>query len=97
MIVLDGPPEPGSYDVSPANGRLIENSSWRPARSPYSGLEGSITVKAIKGTKLIADCSIRNIIARTQDPVYPLRGRYEFDIMSANDVPLEECAIHMGK
>jgi hypothetical protein len=97
VIVLDGPPAAGTYQVSPANGRLIENSSWRPARQPYSGLEGSITIKSIKDNKVITDCSIRNIIARTEDPVYPLRGRYEFDLVPAKNVPLDESAIHIGK
>jgi hypothetical protein len=95
VIVIDGEPKPGTYEVSPANGRLVQNSAWRPARKPYGGLEGEITIVKIKGNRVIAECSIRNIISRTGDPVYPLRGRYEFEMMPADQVPLDECGIQL--
>lgn len=95
VIVLDGQPTPGTYEVSPANGRLVQNSAWRPARKPYSGLEGEINIIEIKNNRVVAECSIRNIITRTGDPVYPLRGRYEFEIVPADQLPLDECGIQL--
>jgi len=96
VIVLDGPPVKGAIiEVSPANGRLIENSAWRPAREPYAGLEGKITIVSVTNQRVVADCSVRNIIKQSGDPVHSLRGEYEFEISPFADATLAECAILM--
>ena len=82
VIVLDGPLASGTYEVTPQNGRLIELSNYRPARQPYVGLEGKVEILRVAGGRVLANCSVRNVIKISGEPVYPLRGLYEFEITS---------------
>jgi hypothetical protein len=78
VVVLDGPPMKGHYEVTPANGRFIPGTNWYPPRKPYEGLEGSVEIKSITGSKVEAYCGLRNVLTMPADPLYPLRGHYTF-------------------
>ncbi len=95
VIVLDSLSE-GTFEVTPASGRLIETTQWRPARQPYVGLEGTIKILSVSGNSVLADCAVRNVIGRSGDPVYPLRGLYKFYFATGDELALSRCAIHVS-
>lgn len=96
VIVIDGPVPKGTVEVTPENGRFIENAVWWPARSPYVGLEGRIKILSVSSSGIVADCAVRNVIARTGDPVVPLRGLYTFKFTNVDPSVLERCGIRYG-
>jgi hypothetical protein len=96
LIVLDGPLATGTYEVTPQNGRLIEFSNYRPARQPYVGLEGKIEVLRISGGTVLANCSVRNVIKMSGEPVYALRGLYRFQISTGETLSPGVCGLQVA-
>ncbi len=87
VIVLDGPPAKGVVEVTPENGRMISATAWLPPRKPYDGLEGRIAIVSVmKNGEVIADCSVRNVLRRSGDPVYAMRGLIHFKSPGAKNV-----------
>lgn len=78
VILLDGPPMKGNYEVTPANGRFIPGTNWYPPRKPYQGLEGRLEIKSVTASSIKAYCGLRNVLTRPGDPLYPLRGSFTF-------------------
>lgn len=95
VIAIPSPLSTGSYDVTPENGRFLENAAWIPARRPYVGLEGRIRVLSFNSRGAVVDCSVRNVITRTGDPVYPLRGIHTFEFATVDEGVLNGCAIRL--
>jgi hypothetical protein len=83
VAIIDGPAQPGKYEITPANGRFIENSSWEPARRPYKGAEGYVKIRSVKDDMIEAYFNLRNSYATTE-PRYVLRGEFEFERVQEN-------------
>jgi hypothetical protein len=83
VAIIDGPAEPGKYEITPANGRFVENSSWEPARKPYKGAEGYVKIHSVTDDVIEAYCNLRNSYA-TAEPRYILRGKFEFETVQEN-------------
>lgn len=89
VAVLDGPLERGArYDITPANGRLILNASFLPARKPYEGIEGHVEILNVKGDRIDAECVFRNDVLEPIEKSYVLRGWYSFAPPTWNDLAL---------
>lgn len=81
VIVLDGPPAKGTYEVTPDNGRLVETGRFLPPRAPYEGIEGRIKIVSVSEDGVWADCAIRSILQGLDgEPVRVLRGLYRFEV-----------------
>ncbi len=78
VIVLDGPPAEGEYQVTPENGRFLPGTNWYPPRVPYEGLEGTITLESVAPDQIVAYCGLRNVLKKPTDTLYPLRGTFTF-------------------
>lgn len=79
VIVLDGPPSPGTYEITPDNARFIEAGAWLPPRRPYAGAEGRLEIRSVSQTgEIRTDCAVRNVLTRPGALVRPLRGWFEF-------------------
>ena len=96
VIVLDAPVSRGRVPITPENGRFIEQADWAPAREPYVGLEGSITILSVSAREVLADCSVRSMIRRTGDQAYTLRGLHTFRIGRVDPAEMERCGIRIG-
>lgn len=94
VIVLDGPPAEGRYEVTPANGRFIRGTNWFPPRQPYEGLEGSVRIRSVSAGGIKAYCGLRNVLARPADPLYPLRGDVRFERVPAGRSRLGAVRFH---
>ncbi len=95
VVVLDGPVASGRTEVTPDNGRLVENSPWYPARSPYVGLDGHISVLRASNKGVVVDCVLRNVVFRSDAPVYSIRGIRTFRLATGEEPELERCAIRV--
>jgi len=95
VVVLDGPLTQKVYPVAPDNGRLILNSVWRPARSPYGSLEGEIEIKEITPERIKAKCVLRNVLENARAASYIMRGTYWFDRPIESDVRLRQAGIDL--
>ncbi len=95
VIVLDAAAK-GRIEITPDNGRFIEHADWAPARAPYQGLEGGVTIISTSSSAVVADCAVRNIIRRTGDPVYSLRGLCTFRVSGVDTAELERCGVLAG-
>lgn len=93
VIVLDTPVARGRMEITPENGRLIENAPWAPVRQPYIGLDGEINVLSVSADGVLADCSVHSRIRNTGEPVYSLRGLYLFKVGQAPPGELAQCGI----
>ncbi len=93
VLVLDGPLQKGRIEITPENGRLIENADWNPPRQPYVGLEGSINIVSVSKSGILAECNVHNQIRRTGEPVHSLRGMYLFDVGAGTPGVLRRCGI----
>lgn len=94
VIALDEPPEPGTtYEVTPANGRLIEDRPFHPARIPYTGIEGEVTIVRVRHDgDLIVDCRVRSVLAYAGERPRVLRGRHRFRVVHGEET---RCAVRV--
>lgn len=80
VVVLDGPPAEGRFEVTPENGRFIEHSAFRPARRPYVGLDGHVRILSVESDgDVVAHCVLRSYLRDDRDPGHVFRGTVQFD------------------
>jgi hypothetical protein len=96
VIVLDEPLRLGRHEVTPENGRLIQETEILPAKEPYRGLEGRATIEEIEPGELDVDLAVRSIIRHVDhDKLYVVRGSYDFLILRGDEPILDRFNIEM--
>lgn len=93
VVVLDGPPAKGTYEVSPDNGRLILSSAWLPARRPYVELEGKVKVLKVEPDRVLVECALRSYVTRADEKPEVLRGWYWFQRAAGGEAALRQAGI----
>ena len=97
VVVLDGPPAKGIFEVTPANGRVVTTSERRPARRPYIGLEGYVKILSVQGPKVKTYCVLRSEIIDAYDDSFILRGFYDFQTATGQEPYLRGSGLTVGE
>jgi hypothetical protein len=107
VLIIDGPPRPGEYWLTPDNSELIVSSAYSaPARSRVN-LVGSVKILKVDGNRILADVAIRKtteadsgeMMERLYDPAvywnpWLILGRHTFEVTSPGDPAFEKAQVH---
>lgn len=94
VLVFDGVPKPGLYEITPDNGRVLVQTVWVPPRKPYYGAVGRVRIISVgKNGSIVADCALHNMVRRIQEPEYTLSGCHTFEPVRGPSRALEKAGI----
>ncbi|MCL2330151.1 MAG: hypothetical protein FWC56_02490 [Phycisphaerae bacterium] len=96
VIAIDGRPKVGkTYRVTPDTGRLIESSTFWPAKRPYRGIEGQVTILSASANKVEALVRVTTLTLRQGELQRRLSGIFTFKTTTPDDPSLGEAQIRV--
>lgn len=106
VLMMDGPPKPGQYWITPDNAVLVSYSGYSAPSKERVGLEGSFKIVDVKGKMVTAELSVRDtndvdsseFIDEPWDhlhwkPPFAISGRRTFAVTTPSDPVFEKTGV----